>query len=80
MRNDEHNDKVHVAYRILKSLCLKYDFTFINYFRINDSSLFYDNKHLKRQSGLDHLSLTSNQETSSLHEEISFSWEISMAE
>ena len=51
MRNDEHNDKVYVANRILKSLCLKYDFTFINHFRIKDSSLFHDNNHLKRQSG-----------------------------
>ena len=51
MTNDEHNDKDYVANRIPKSLCSKYDFTFINHFRINYSSLFYDNKHLKRQSG-----------------------------
>ena len=47
MSNDEHNDRVYVTSIILKSLCLKYGFRFINHFRINASSLFYDNKHVK---------------------------------
>ena len=50
LRGDEHNYKIHIANKMLDSLCNKYNIGFIHHPQINRSHL-YDNKHLSRQQG-----------------------------
>ena len=51
LRGDEHNYKIHIANKLLDTLCNKYNIGFIHHPQIKNRSHLYDNKHLSTQQG-----------------------------